>query len=843
MKEEIKFTMGLRGGVFREAHPRYSELSLECERDTGEMAFGQSLSGTLKFIDTDYDWIMSQERGVEILVTATRGTIVFFGKFVITDCEINDDNRVVEVELEADDPYTWLKDHYDDTFNLVALAPKNEIIEYRRRAAWEFYRQGDTKLSVVMGGDYFELDATQTASHTTLIDTYHFGLVGVEVSIAPSFISYGDEIRNEFNNRIFKAAGLIGSDGYLNLYSAGTKSYLRVKFSATNSNIVDGVIVYYANTAGVVSELPIGTLKAQSSSHIDYEKTDVGIQSAYFYYHASATSTRGAAYITGMYARVVHNNASESSKYTLPTEDIVTKTLNYNYVSVPTPGLVNLVANNDYSAEATEWGLAPDNTNYYKKPTLPSAIDPECPLYPVGKTTWGEYSWWTYFDFSSETYDNAFWNAVQLKDAYPLASVLSVLLDAIFTDSGYKVTFDETTAASGFFYGDYAGYLPTPPKVYITPKTNVLTSNYSQKAQKGDITIGNVLDMLRDVFRCYWFIERQSDGTFRLRVEQVFWFYNGGSYETSGGTPYDIRNAKDPRTGKYWEYGKAKFSFDTSELYSRYEFGWQDECTDYFDGDAVTCLAKYVNGSATNKAEIKAFTSDLDYMLLNPEEFSKDGFALLGATDRQFLMYDVSETQTWTLSGASSVQHTFAAGAIAGDTEAYVVRSQSGTTIGLRFMSKAGTQLGTAATTKNGDKVTIPAGAAYVLFIATAAVTTTLYFVSAHPQVDIPAKGVYGCAPQNYRLSFKYAARNWYEADYPCRNIAFGDGANRVTADVPSYLPVKKAMKQELGLPFVDSFDPYKGVLSTKGTALVNKYTINLLTLFQELTLMYGTDE
>ena len=53
MREEITFTMGLRGGAFRACHPRYSDLSVEYSRDEGEMAFGQKLSGSLKFIDTD----------------------------------------------------------------------------------------------------------------------------------------------------------------------------------------------------------------------------------------------------------------------------------------------------------------------------------------------------------------------------------------------------------------------------------------------------------------------------------------------------------------------------------------------------------------------------------------------------------------------------------------------------------------------------------------------------------------------------------------------------------------------------------------------------------------------
>ena len=519
--------------------------------------------------------------------------------------------------------------------------------------------------------------------------------------------------------------------------------------------------------------------------------------------------------------------------------------MNYNYVTVPDASIVSLMGTNEYSAKPTEWGLAPDNTNYYKKPVLPAVLGISAPLYPVGKTTWGEYSWWAYFNFSAGIFDYVYWDTVQLKDAYPLSSVLSVLLDAIFRDSGYNVSFEDTEACSGFFYGTNTGIVQAPPNIYITPKTNVLTANYSQKAQKGDITIGQVLDMLRDVFRCYWFMERNADGTYRLRIENIYWFYNGGSY--TGGTLYDIRDAKDPRTGKNWAYGKSQFKFDISELYKRYEFGWQDECTDWFDGDAVTCLAKYVNESATNKVKIDAFTSDLDYMLLSPEDFNKDGFALLGAKPEYLFGYGYQPQKTLTVAVESS-KFTLAREADA-DTYTRAVISTNDKVL-VKCYKSDNTLLGSFGVCTNPRDFrpyfVMPKGTASVSYTVQTgrprqSVTLSIYLASGYDRVEIPSLSD-DVAPQNYRLSFHYIERTWYIADYPCRNIAFGDGDNRQTYDVEYWYPVKKSMEQEVGLPWRETFDPYRGVLSTKGRALVNTYAINLLSLFQQLTLRYGTD-
>lgn len=823
MKEEITFKMGLRGGVFHEVHPRYSELSLECERDTGEMAFGQSLSGTLKFIDTDYDWIMTQERGVEILVTATRGTIVFYGKFVITDCDIDADNRIIDVELEADDPYTWLKGHYDDTFNLVALAPESKIIEYRRRAAWQFYRQGDKKLSVVMGGDYFELDATQVASYSDLCNKYYFNIIDAECSIYVS-VSSQTTIPISSISGFFKglASGYLYSDEY---------NQFRVRITLGGTYGINQCFIEYKSGNTWVNYDFSGLTREDKADIITYgDYVGVGKEMTFRYGGLSGT------YFTGMYARIVHNNAQFTPKYNLPTDDIIAKTLNYNYVSIPSSDLVNLIASKDYSATPTEWGLAPDNTNYYKKPAIPAVVGISAPLYPVGKTTWGEYSWWTYFDFSANLFDYKFWDTVQLKDAYPLMSVLNVLLGAIFKDSGYSVYFSD----SDFLYSGRTGIIPSPPEIYITPKTNILTANYSQRAQKGDITIGQVLDMLRDVFRCYWFIERDLDGTFELRIEHIYWFYNGGSYDSSG-TPFDIRDAKDPRTGKLWEYGKAKFSFDTSELYSRYEFGWQDDCTDWFGGQPVTCKAKYVNESATNKAEIKAFSSDIDYMLLSPDDFSKDGFALLGAKAEGLFGYMYQPIKTLT---GNSASEKFVLSYVPDKDAAVQLVTSSNALIAIGCYNDSGVLIRSVVTTNGARDFTMPAGTSSVTYTVSGSgtITVSLNLRSYYPRVEMPLSSE-DVAPQNYRLAFHFIERAWYLADYPCRNIAFGDGDNREDYTVEGYYPIKKAMEQTLGLPYTADFDPYKGVLSIKGRALVNKYTINLLSLFQELTLMYGTDE
>lgn len=95
------------------------------------------------------------------------------------------------------------------------------------------------------------------------------------------------------------------------------------------------------------------------------------------------------------------------------------------------------------------------------------------------------------------------------------------------------VKFEATAEYSRFFYegdtstpiipfdGSRIGYVP-----FIAPKSNVLKGNYDQAAQKAEITFEQVMNMLRDCFRCYWYIDSNN----HLRIEHISYFMKGLSY-------------------------------------------------------------------------------------------------------------------------------------------------------------------------------------------------------------------------------------------------------------------------------------------------------------------------
>ena len=78
---------------------------------------------------------------------------------------------------------------------------------------------------------------------------------------------------------------------------------------------------------------------------------------------------------------------------------------------------------------------------------------------------------------------------------------------------------------------------------------------------------------------------------------------------------------------------------------ARYQFGWMDDVTQLFEGNPIDIVSKYVNKDNIANIDIALFTSDVDYILLNPGNISKDGFVLLSASpsdEQQTLQYSLN---------------------------------------------------------------------------------------------------------------------------------------------------------------------------------------------------------
>lgn len=212
--------------------------------------------------------------------------------------------------------------------------------------------------------------------------------------------------------------------------------------------------------------------------------------------------------------------------------------------------------------------------------------------------------------------------AYTLRDAFPVASCISVLLNQIAPG----ITHAATAEYSQFLYSGNNPISGLNFRLLVSQKTNIINGEYQQPAQKAPTTLQQFTNMLRDCFKCYWFIE---DGKFK--IEHIQYFRNGGSYSGGAILSHDLTKELNLRNGKPWAFNTSEYSFDKVDLPERYQFEWMDDVTAAFEGLPIQVISKYVTPGKVEEINISNFTSDIDMMLLNPGNMSSDGFALFAA--------------------------------------------------------------------------------------------------------------------------------------------------------------------------------------------------------------------
>ena len=658
-------------GVLQDVTPIYSDsLAINKERESGEMYYRTKLDGTIKFAGKDFDLIedqtidteMTVEMAVEVygidtvfregssgVVPTTRvdnsrsieieqvETLLVRGIFTKLDCTFNYDDKVCEVKVTSIDDYEKLLGGIDNEYDLVALAPERNSVTLTKRGVLQVYRLGDTKITNIIGNMSYEVDTAvdvEDLTPTSLVNTYHFAKVEEDHYIVRVYIdaSYGT---------VSEASGYY--EGYpsaqgLIIRKAGTPWYL-ANLPGTTNFILCYDNYYYTYQDPTLGNVLLGTAPdPRAPELISFFPYDVYTQTK-----KSNTPYNGMAFeqeLINTFARVLTDlaNVSGQTTFEIPEIDIVATNLNYRRV-YPYQLLKDLMLRTDETRVApTKWGVN-DEGRYFVQPT---SSDPTDNIIPIGWNTWIPFSVWLKSTVTmAQNVDraNAKWT---LRDAYPLHSVIQTLLNQIDP----TITFGNTADYSKFLYGTELDkltirqynlpYYDGQQLFFITPVTNVKRTYYNQAARKGNITLKQVLDMLRNTMQLYWFIDSEK----RLRIEHITWFRNGGTYLTSPQPIVDLTNELSPMWMKRWSEGLNSITYEPETLNKRYEFAWGDKSSEVFEGYPIDINNLSAKNGKTSSVSVTNFVSDIDLITSAPDAVSDDVFALIATNNSHECLID-----------------------------------------------------------------------------------------------------------------------------------------------------------------------------------------------------------
>lgn len=594
-------------------NPHYKELSKKYTKESMQEFFRITLEGKITLFGYDYEFVKNSSLDdtlaffIEKLSTTSGEWYEYYkGQFNKTDCKFDSEKRKCELKLTALDVYSKIMSNYENTYDLIKLNTAITKIDLHKRALTQVYIRGANSISNFFGGTYWEDDVNEAIdNHDDLIKKYHFSYIkaGNEFYVKDAGIA---EVNGVY-------AGINGYwnqwKGYTCYFGTDTANVLANVFIKRNS---DDTVLYKSAKQYKFTEPNNCYIARENIEMVNVNNSnDRFVIESPFVYH--------------IYQRLlcdvdtVKDSDGTKNTYDLPVDDFVTDNRNYEKCIGLVGGL--FFCTSKTTVEPTRYGIN-DYDEYFTDQFISGTTGLGRPL-PICRNTWANASlWYVYNDFAYLEFEKQLRKKYTLKDSYSIAAVIKALLSKVDP----MIRHEATAEYSQFLYGDNTLLYANRFYVFIAQKTNILKGQYDQAAQKSEITLEDVMKMLRDCFRCYWYIEDN-----KLKIEHVSFFMNGGTYSHNANSQLDFTKLKDMFNKKLTGYFQSETEFDKSELPSRYEFNWMDDVTELFGQVTIDVKAKYVQQDKKEEVNVSQFSSDVDFMLFNPNNFSNDGYALLCA--------------------------------------------------------------------------------------------------------------------------------------------------------------------------------------------------------------------
>lgn len=816
----------LRG--FYAASPLYADdLAKQYELETDQRFFRTKLSEQLSFIRQDYDYLAGQAFEDQIDCVMERSNdlgqtwvVDIRAKFMKTDCNWNEYDKVCSVQPTIQDQYTDILAGIEKEYDLIQLSPKIVRCEIDKRPLIQLYVPGDNVVTCITAGTSWEQDAQIVTNRNQLTSVYKFALVNMlkEINVT---------VNGSPSNASSLYVGRIAIDGNAfsgNLYpSTSNGYYLRVEQNPPQSGppIILGQILCELRRSSDDVALFRYTLNYSQTpvwDNLDFTMTAVSGSGA----SGDAMAEMATYYVYGRYLVDVEEiNGVATSP--IPADDIVGNNRNYNYAI----GYLADVAyiSNNLSDTPTEYGRS-DNGRYFMPPATLLGRE----FFPIARSTWRYASLWFAYDLNDYIYEQMARKSFILKDTFPLSSVISTLLAEVAPG----IRHEATAEYSQFLYGSRNPIAGDVFTLLMSPKSNLSRGGYQQPAQKAPITLQQVMNMLRDCFRCYWYI----DGN-RLRIEHVEFFRNGGSYDLNLQYTADLTALLNIRNNKPWGFNSSAWQFDKVDMPERFEFSWMDEATRNFDGYPIEIISKYVMPGKIENVNIANFTSDIDYILMNPTDVSDDGFALLAVIRNTGNLFNLN-----TATSGSYVNPNTGELIVGGSqyNASDFIPVQAGYQYLMTFRwfvafydADRNYLSGISLPQQLNEIITAPEGAAFMR----ATILTT--YLPNFSVVEDTYHTRYVTRPgsryqmQNGVLSWQYLQPTFYVFDLPARYALINN--EEVTA-----IGIDRKKKQTVSYPSLTDPDPQKLVKTFIGDGQIDNISITLHSRMNNITLKYDTE-
>ena len=599
-----------------------NSANLKWERE-GEFVFLRlKLNGTFTLVNgvrKDFNLVWAQDLDHEFTFRAeyiVDGVIedTINGTFYKTDCPLWDiDNERVDVVVQTIDRYELLMKAFDKEFDIIGeLQPEIYKANYKKEPLTQIAFPYFSSLFNRIGASSYTTPLTQSYDATQLegfgfIRTGDFGELRI-------YIPGGGDMSPDVSGLYTRQPGNINGadfyeriDGIFRIYAAGFPigANWYIEDIAANND-------HYEYTAAVPNTSLIYLKEPYLQDIVFTNQNDALIKCAAFPFIPYQRTLTDATAIDG------------TPTIALPTPDIDDLTFPYdNYIdqSAFVFPFVLFQLEDLHTQSPTKFGrYSEDAIHFADEYFSPTEVYPSFIAFPINLQFWTEYSLMGAMNSSlaSELLEAA--TSVELRDAFALADVIKLLLARIDP----AIYFEATAFGSKFLF-DTTNPITLEAQAithFITPKSNIKYSDYTQPDTKELITFGNIDNLLKAA-NLFWWIDNVGN----FRIEHIAYFKNGRSYDlTMPFVGVNLTTLLEPRTGKYWGYHTNKFRYTKEKMPEEFKFGWMDKQSDYFEGLPIRINSGFVEKGLIPDGSVQRFSSDISLIAAFPEMFSDEGF-------------------------------------------------------------------------------------------------------------------------------------------------------------------------------------------------------------------------
>lgn len=602
----IEFTLSTGWDTIT-AKPLYSDdIALVTERETNQIFFREKLSGKLTFLNDDYTWIMntafSQKITCNITITDNNNTKVWSGYFYRTDCTINEVDGILIVEPVPNDKYSAILDAMDNEVDLyengVVMNGKNNLPGLIMvPPILQIYQLGSETVQNYLQGDLWQTDVAEATEDKSFLNSIGFdlsyGYMGAtqdgdyELEYSPvSFSMSGDSVEINLTSGNYRLNIVYHDGGYVNVHFYRNGSFYAQGIGSVNDSSIT-LSRYEEQTQIVIGHVVLTCIEVWARIVTSFNS---GMQDGAGWHYIGDFAT--------------------PSKWYQYAQPLLANSLNIEFTMY-----------NGKTTTPTKYGMIDDTGYYYSKP-YSSTRD----IIPVLQSQWtADFSFWLKIDRSSDSKLDTVWYSYNV----PMMTLGNIIRCLLSANGINNITFQDTATYSQFLYTNPAPITNWDNDfcIWFTPKSNITNGKSTQFATKAPCKLSTIFDFLKKALNVYWYIDDNN----RLIIEHWNYFRKGKTYSGNIVTAYDLTNMYNVRNEKPWAFGQNEYKFEKYTIPEFLKWSWMDETSYFFDGTGITCIDDFITKGQTEESSISDITTDINFMVTQPDKCSMDGFAAIFA--------------------------------------------------------------------------------------------------------------------------------------------------------------------------------------------------------------------